>query len=92
MGVKELQRRMITVYGGVQLRNKEKLYLMLGPDFTVTEDLDMVRIRKDFQTTQTKVRWGRMGRDPEEVVRFRTREEEELEDKLDRQEHLDRRV
>ena len=47
MDTKELQGRMITVYGGVKLSGREKLYLMLGPDFTVTETLGLSHFKKE---------------------------------------------
>ena len=41
---------------------------MLGPYFTAKEDLDLKRCRKDFQTTQTKARWGRIGMETRENI------------------------
>ena len=71
-----LQSKMITVYGGVKLTGRERQYLMLGPDFTIPERMEKRQFKKDFQTTLTKVRWGRMDLDPEEVVRVKTKEQE----------------
>ena len=37
----DLQNQMVTGYGEFQLYGMEKLYVMLGPDFTVTEALNV---------------------------------------------------
>ena len=69
--------------GGVVLDKHEKMFLSLGPEFTILENLDMRTIKGEFQTALTKIRWSRMGKEPEEYPREideqAAKEEEDIE-------------
>ena len=77
---KELREKMISVYGGVKLDKQEKMFLSLGPEFTVLDKLDYTKIKGEFQIALTKIRWARMGKEPEEVNREISDKEIEEED------------
>ena len=55
------------------------------------EDLDLDRIKTDFLISLTKIRWGRMGKEKSEVVRFREMEDIIDEEKIKIVSNLDRR-
>ena len=55
------------------------------------EDLDLDRIKTDFLISLTKIRWGRMGKEESEVVRFREMEDIIDEEKIEIISNLDRR-
>ena len=63
--------KMITVYGGVELTKAERRFLSLGPLFPLMEDLQEETMSQDFLTGLTKLRWGRMGKDLEEILIYR---------------------
>ena len=92
MKTSELQTKMITVYGGVKLTGRERQYLMLGPDFTTPEKMERKQFKKDFQTTLTKVRWGRMDLEPDEIVRMKTIKQEEEEEEREKRDFLEKRL
>ena len=68
---KFIQEKMITTYGNVTLDANEVKFLELGPNFAMMEDLNLDNIRTEFMIALTKIRWGRMGKEENEVVRFR---------------------
>ena len=72
---------MVTVYGEVELSKNEKKFLSLGPLFPLMENLKEEIADHDFLTGLTKVRWGRMGMEPDEIVRYK--EEETVEEEED---------
>ena len=55
------------------------------------EDLDLDRIKTDFLISLTKIRWGRMGKEESEVVRFREMEDIIDEEKIEMISNVDRR-
>ena len=60
-GESDLEEKLITVYGDVQLTSQERKFLSLGPYFPLMENLDRETAAQDFLTAITKVRWERMG-------------------------------
>ena len=62
---KELFEKMVTVYGDIELSEQERKFLILGPRFPLMENLKEEIAAQDFLTGLTKVRWGRMGMEPE---------------------------
>ena len=40
---------MVTVFGGVELDRDEKSFLVLGPDYSMFDNLDMEEIEKEIQ-------------------------------------------
>ena len=91
MNQRELEDRMITTYGEVQLDNQERKFLSLGPHFSLLEQLQIKQFKVDFQTALTKVRWARHGLETEEVQRYKLETEMEEEEKLERMVHLEQR-
>ena len=65
-----LRKKVVTVYGSVELDKDEMSFLSLGPDFLLVEDLCLEKAKLDFDIAVTKVKWQRMGLDPCEVVRY----------------------
>ena len=65
-GEEELLKKIITVYGGVELTKVERIFLSLQPLFPLMEDLKEETTAQDFVTGFTKVRWVRMGKEPED--------------------------
>ena len=58
------------MYEGVEL-NKDKInFLELGPEFLVLEDINMDEVKAEFLTMVIKIRWERMGKEPEEIKRY----------------------
>ena len=47
MGEKELREAMISTYGNVKLDKQERMFLSLGPEFTVLDRIDQ-RLRPKF--------------------------------------------
>ena len=92
MEQKQLREKMITVYGDIKLDNQEKQYLSLGPEFTVLEKLDRRKIKSEFQSALTKIRWSRMGKETSEVRREVEEKELEEEEQIEKQVHLNQRV
>ena len=92
VGEKELRESMITVYGDVKLDKQEKMFLTLGPEFTVLERLDYAKIKTEFQIALTKVRWLRMGKEPEEIVREIDDKEAAEEEEIEKISFLENRV
>ena len=78
-----IQEKMITVYGKIELEEGEKKFLELGPEFALLEDINLEDVKKDILIALTKVRWGRLGKDTEEVKRYRDKEEVEEEERID---------
>ena len=58
-----LEKKLITVYGDIQLSQDEKKFLSLGPYFPLMEDVKEEVAAQDFLIGLTKVRWTRMGLD-----------------------------
>ena len=64
---KYIQEKMIQT---VSLDPCEEKFLELGLKFAMMEDLAIDRIKTDFLISLTKIRWGRMGKEESEVVRW----------------------
>ena len=64
---KYIQEKMIQT---VSLDPCEEKFFELGPNFAMMEDLDIDRIKRYFLISLTKIRWGRMGKEESEVVRW----------------------
>ena len=81
---KELEEKLITLYGGVELSESERRFLSLGPTFPLMEDLEESVADQDFLTATTKKRWQRIGMETGEVQRWKDEseviEEEEIEE------------
>ena len=72
---KKFRQKMVTTYGGVELDSQEMQFLALGPEFTILEKIDKRKMKVNFQTALTKIRWSRMGKDPSEIVREMSEQE-----------------
>ena len=88
---KVIQEKMIWTYGNVKLDSMEEKFLQLGPNFAMMEDLDLDKIRTQFMIGLIKIRWGRMGKKEDEIVRYRDLEEIEEEEKIDMISNRERR-
>ena len=78
-----LSEKVVTIYGEVELSKAERKFLNLGPQFPLMEELKEEIAAQDFLTGLTKVRWGRMGKEPNEIVRYKDVQELEEEEKID---------
>ena len=88
---KYLQKRMIQMFGSVKLDPWEEIFLELGPNFAMMEDMNLDRINTDLLISLTKIRLGRRGKEESEVVRYREMEDIIDEEKKDMISNLDRR-
>ena len=55
---KKFRDRMITTYGEVELDSQERQFLALGPEFTMLENIERRKLKVNFQTALTKIRWS----------------------------------
>ena len=92
MGEKELREAMISTYGNVKLDKQERMFLSLGPEFTVLDRIDQRKIKGEFQAALTKIRWSRLGKEPEEVLREVEDNELKEEEDIDKISFLENRV
>ena len=81
--IQEIQKKMIRIFGEVELDPNEIKFLELDPNFAMMEDLDMDKTKTKFLIALTRITWGRMGKDLLEIERFRKieyiEEEKEIE-------------
>ena len=89
---RDIQEKLITTYGETQLDNNEKNFLELGPYFAMYDDIDEDEVKGDFLTSLTKIRWDRMGKEPEEILRWRNEEDIKEEEEIDIIANSDRRI
>ena len=75
---KELEDKIITVYGDVELSENKRT---LGPTFPLMEDLEESITDQDFLMATTKVRWQRMGMETPEILRWKEEDEVQEEEK-----------
>ena len=55
------------------------------------EDIDLDKVKAEFLTTLTRVRWDKMGKEPEDIQRWRETSEIEEEKKIEMIADPDRR-
>ena len=51
----EIEKKLVTIYGGLELDSDEIAFLSLGPDFSLLEELDLEQANLDFNIGLTKV-------------------------------------
>ena len=52
---KEICKKMITCFRGIDLDQVEERYLSLGPEFALFEDLSLLKCEKEFLSGMTKI-------------------------------------
>ena len=70
-----LTRKMVNIYGRIELDDDETSFLSLGPDFALYEPILKKKAAVDFLAATTKIRWSRMGKPKEEISQLRPQEE-----------------
>ena len=83
---------MITIFRDIELDEDERLLLLLGPDFDVLDVVTTARAAREFLIALTKIRWSRMGRTEEEIMRFIDEELEKDEIEIERETFLTERT
>ena len=53
---------MVFTYGNIELDKSEMNLLELGPYFAIYEDINLDKVKAEFLTMLTKIRWDCMGK------------------------------
>ena len=62
-----LTRKMVNVFGRIELDEDETSFLSSGPDCALYEPILRKKAAVDFLAATTKIRWSRMGKPKEEI-------------------------